>query len=316
MVESAIGGENVSTVVAGRERYPINVRYMRDFRSDREALGRVLVSAGGQRQVPLAELADIRVSTGPSMIRNEDGLLTGYVYVDIAGRDVEQLFAEAGPLLRREVKLPPGYNIQWSGQYEAMQRVKHRLSYVVPVTLLLILLLLYINTRSITKTMIVMLAVPFSAIGAVWYLYLAGYNMSIAVWVGLIALLGVDAETAGLCHLEVELGGQASPEEKPSRLTTQSGNRGSACLSHCLPVRSLPLQLLAYRLPALKQNRQPRRPCKPQTNSVRSTTFWIARRTTFLLTRSSAWPPPLMTGREVFPPTHPNCWCVTSIRNI
>ena len=205
VVESAIGGENVSTVVAGRERYPINVRYMRDFRSDREALGRVLVSAGGQRQVPLAELADIRVSIGPSMIRNEDGLLTGYVYVDIAGRDVQSYIAEAGPLLRRNVKIPPGYAIQWSGQYEAMQRVKHRLSYVVPVTLLLIMLLLYMNTRSMTKTMIVLLAVPFSAIGAVWYLYVAGYNMSVAVWVGLIALLGVDAETGVFMLLYLDL---------------------------------------------------------------------------------------------------------------
>jgi len=204
-VENAIGGENISTAVVGRERYPINVRYMRDFRSDLEALGRVLVAVGGQRQVPLSELADIRKRTGPSMIRNEDGLLTGYVYVDIAGRDVDNYMAEAEPLLRKNVKLPPGYTFAWSGQYEAMQRVKHRLMYVVPITIFLIVFFLYLNTRSMAKTMIVVLAVPFSAIGAVWYLYLAGYNMSIAVWVGLIALLGVDAETGVFMLLYLDL---------------------------------------------------------------------------------------------------------------
>jgi Cu(I)/Ag(I) efflux system membrane protein CusA/SilA len=205
VVENAIGGENVSTAVVGRERYPVNVRYMRDFRSDIEALGRVLVSAGGQREVPLAELADIHATTGPAMIRDEDGLLTGYVYVDIAGRDVASYIAEAEPLLRKNVKLPPGYTFSWSGQYEAMRRVKQRLSYVIPVTLLLILFLLYMNTRSMTKTMIVLLAVPFSAIGAVWFLYLAGYNMSTAVWVGLIALMGVDAQTGVFMLLYLDL---------------------------------------------------------------------------------------------------------------
>ena len=205
VVENAIGGENVSTAVAGRERYPVNVRYMRDFRSDIESLRHVLVSAGGQKQVALSSLAEIRTVTGPAMIRDEDGLLTGYVYVDVAGRDIQSYIAEAGPLLRKGVKLPPGYAISWSGQYEAMQRVTHRLMYIVPVTLLLIVFLLYMNTRSMIKTLIVLLAVPFSAIGAVWFLYLAGYNMSVAVWVGLIALLGVDAETGVFMLLYLDL---------------------------------------------------------------------------------------------------------------
>jgi len=205
VVENAIGGENVSTAVIGRERYPVNVRYMRDFRSDIESLGHVLVSAGGQKQVALSSLAEIRATTGPSMIRDEDGLLTGYVYVDVAGRDVQSYIAEAGPLLRNRVKLPPGYAVSWSGQYEAMQRVKHRLLYIVPLTLVLIVFLLYMNTRSMIKTMIVLLAVPFSAIGAVWFLYLAGYNMSVAVWVGLIALMGVDAETGVFMLLYLDL---------------------------------------------------------------------------------------------------------------
>jgi len=204
-VANAIGGEDVTTAVEGRERYPVNVRYMRDFRSDLSALQRVLVPAGGQRQIPLGELAEIRATTGPSMIRDEDGLLTGYVYVDVAGRDPESYVKEAGTLLQNQLKLPTGYAFSWSGQYEAMQRVRQRLTRIVPVTLALVLLLLYLNTRSLTKTMIIFLAVPFSAVGAVLFLYLAGYNMSIGVWVGLIALLGVDAETGVYMLLYLDL---------------------------------------------------------------------------------------------------------------
>ena len=139
------------------------------------------------------------------MIRNENGLLTGYVYVDVAGRDLESYVTEANRLLRDHLKLPAGYSIAWSGQYEAMQRVKERLKLVVPITLFLVCLLLYINTGSVSKTIIVLLAVPFSAVGAVWFLYLAGYNMSVAVWVGLIALLGIDAETGVFMLLYLDL---------------------------------------------------------------------------------------------------------------
>jgi len=213
VVAKAIGGENVTTTVEGRERYPVNVRYMRDFRADLGALGRVLVPAGGQRQIPLSQLAAIRVTSGPSMIRNEDGLLTGYVYVDVAGRDQSGYIEEAGRLLREKVKLPTGYAISWSGQYEAMQRVRERLLVVVPLTLFLILFLLYLNTRSVTKTLIVLLAVPFSAIGAFWFLYLLGYNMSIGVWVGLIALLGVDAETGVFMLLYLDLAYEQAKKE-------------------------------------------------------------------------------------------------------
>jgi Cu(I)/Ag(I) efflux system membrane protein CusA/SilA len=169
------------------------------------ALERVLVPAGGERQVALGELAEISTTSGPSMIRDENGLLTGYVYVDVADRDPESYVTEAGALLRDQVKLPPGYAVSWSGQYEAMQRVKHRLTRVVPLTLGIVLLLLYANTRSLTKTMIILLAVPFSAVGAVCFLYLAGYNMSIGVWVGLIALMGVDAETGVYMLLYLDL---------------------------------------------------------------------------------------------------------------
>ncbi|MBI5018650.1 MAG: efflux RND transporter permease subunit [Deltaproteobacteria bacterium] len=206
VVASAIGGENVTTVVTGRERYPVNVRYMRDFRSDLGALGRVLVPAsGGQRQIPLGQLATVRTAAGPSMIRDEDGLLTGYVYVDVAGVDPSGYIAQADELLRGRIRLPPGYAVSWSGQWEAMVRVRERLRLVVPVTLFLVFALLYLNTRSIPKTLIVLLAVPFSAIGAFWFLHVLGYNLSVAVWVGLIALLGVDAETGVFMLLYLDL---------------------------------------------------------------------------------------------------------------
>jgi Cu(I)/Ag(I) efflux system membrane protein CusA/SilA len=213
-VQSAIGGENVTTTVEGRERYPVNVRYMRDFRSDLGALGRVLVpTADGKRQVPLSQIANVRAVSGPSMIRNEDGMLTGYVYVDIAGRDPSGYIEEGGALIREKVKVPPGYAVSWSGQYEAMERVKERLKVVVPLTLILILFLLFMNTRSLTKTFIVLLAVPFSAVGAIWLLYLLGYNMSIGVWVGLIALLGVDAETGVFMLLYLDLSYEQAKKE-------------------------------------------------------------------------------------------------------
>jgi Cu(I)/Ag(I) efflux system membrane protein CusA/SilA len=214
VVENAIGGENVTTTVEGRERYPVNVRYLRDFRSDLAALNRVLVPvSGGQKQIPLSQLAVIRKTSGASMIRDEDGLLSGYVYVDMAGRDPNGYIEEADRLLRKEVKLPPGYAFIWSGDYKASQRVKERLTVILPLTLFLILLLLYLNTRSMTKTFIVLLAVPFSAIGAFWLLYLLGYNLSIGVWVGLIALLGVDAETGVFMLLYLDLAYEEAKKE-------------------------------------------------------------------------------------------------------
>jgi copper/silver efflux system protein len=206
VIQSAIGGETVTTTVEGRARYPVNVRYKRDYRSDRTALERVLVPAGeGRRQIPLVELANIRTSSGPAMIRDEDGLLTGYVYIDVSGRDIESYIQDARKVLDRQVPLPPGYALHWSGQYESMERVRERLKIIVPATLLLILMLLYLNTRSVVKTLIVALAVPFSAVGAVWFLYLMGYNLSVAVWIGMVALAGVDAETGVFMLLYLDL---------------------------------------------------------------------------------------------------------------
>ena len=212
VVTSAIGGENVTTTIEGRERYPVNVRYLRDFRSDPAALGRVLVPAMGGQQIPVAALGEVKLTEGPSMYREENGLLSGYVYVDVAGRDLGSYVEEAKQVVSRGLQLPAGYAITWSGQYEAMARVRKRLTIVVPMTLFLVMMLLYLNTRSAVKTMLIILAVPFSAVGAVWLLYLLGYNMSIGVWVGLIALMGVDAETAVfmLLYLDIAYEGAAA----------------------------------------------------------------------------------------------------------
>ena len=211
---SAVGGENVTTTIEGRERYPVNVRYLQDFRSDINRLSRVLVPAmGGKTQIPVSQLADIKLSSGPAMLRDENGMLNGYVYVDVAGRDVGSYVDEAKKLVREKVKLPAGYTLVWSGQYEAMQRVKEKLTVILPLTLFLIMMLLYMNTKSIAETMLIILAVPFSAVGAIWFLYLLGYNMSIGVWVGLIALLGVDAETAIFMLLYLNIAYEGAKKE-------------------------------------------------------------------------------------------------------
>lgn len=202
---SSVGGEPITKTVEGRERYGISVRYLSDYRSDINALKRVLLPLPTGGQIPIGQVASIEMVQGPSMIRNENGMLSSFVYVDIADRDIGSYVAEAKKIVAKELKLPPDVTLSWSGQYENMIRVKDRLKIIVPLTLFVIILLLYANMKSWTKTGIVMLAVPFSAIGAIWFLYLMGYNMSIAVWVGLIALLGVDAETGIFMLLYLDL---------------------------------------------------------------------------------------------------------------
>ena len=202
---TAVGGEPITTTVEGRERYPVNVRYLRDFRSDIQSLERVLVTTPSGAQIPLGQIASISMKSGPGMIRDENGRLSGYVYVDVSGRDVGGYVEDARKVVAEKVKVPTGYQLVWSGQFENMQRVRERLTIVLPITLFVVFLLLYANTGSTAKTMIILLAVPFSAIGAVWLIYWLGYNMSIAVWVGLIALLGVDAETAVFMLLYLDL---------------------------------------------------------------------------------------------------------------
>jgi Cu(I)/Ag(I) efflux system membrane protein CusA/SilA len=195
VIMSAIGGEPVTTTIEGRERYTINVRYAREFRDDISKLRRVLVPTMSGAQIPLFELANIELKSGPSMIRNENGMLSGYVYVDITGRDIGRYVTDARKAVSERVKLPAGYTLVWSGQYENMLQVRERLKIIVPITIFLIFLLLFMNTRCPVKAGIVMLAVPFSVIGAVWLMYFLGYNISIATWVGMIALMGLDAET-------------------------------------------------------------------------------------------------------------------------
>jgi Cu(I)/Ag(I) efflux system membrane protein CusA/SilA len=195
VIESAIGGANVTTTIEGRERYPVNVRYMRSFRSDVDAIRRTLVSTPGGAQIPIEQVADVTLSTGPTVVRTEQAQLLGYVYVDVKDRDIGGYVHDAKDVVAKMVKLPPGYSLVWSGQYEYMQRATARLQIVIPLTLLLVVVLLYFNTRSVAKVAIVLLAVPFSLIGAFWMIHILGYNMSVAVWVGIIALAGVDAET-------------------------------------------------------------------------------------------------------------------------
>jgi Cu(I)/Ag(I) efflux system membrane protein CusA/SilA len=205
IIMSAIGGENVTTAIRGPERYGVNVRYARDYRDDLEKLQRVLVPTMSGAQIPLGAVADISVSLGPAMIRDENGMMAGYVYVDLESKDIGGYVARAKQAVRDQLQLPPGYSLQWSGQYENMLRVRERLKVIIPLTLLIIFVLLYLNTKHAIKAGIVMLAVPFSLIGAIWLLYLLGYNMSIGVWVGMIALMGLDAETGVFMLLFLDL---------------------------------------------------------------------------------------------------------------
>ncbi len=206
VIETAIGGMNVTTTVEGRERYPVNVRYFRGLRDDLERLKRVYVATPTGAQVPIVQVADIKIVTGAPSIKDEEGMLTGWVYVDLdPSQDIGGYVGAAKAIVAKEVALPPGYSLQWSGEFEYMQRAKKRLLLVIPLTVLIIFVLLYLNTKSLVKTGIVLLAVPFSLVGAVWLLWLLGYNMSVAVWVGIIALAGVDAETGVIMLLYLDL---------------------------------------------------------------------------------------------------------------
>ncbi|RJQ87304.1 MAG: efflux RND transporter permease subunit [Desulfobacteraceae bacterium] len=205
IIQTAVGGMNISETVEGLERYPVNVRYDRDFRSDLEALKRVLVPAAGGRHIPLGQLTTIGIRNDPDSIKSENARRTAWVYVDIKGVDVGTYVNNAQKAVAASLKLPEGYNIVWSGQFEYMQKAKQRLIVIIPLTVLIIFVIIYMNTKSVIKTGIVFLAVPFSLVGAFWYLYLLGYNTSIAVWVGVIALAGLDAETGVVMLLYLDL---------------------------------------------------------------------------------------------------------------
>jgi Cu(I)/Ag(I) efflux system membrane protein CusA/SilA len=205
VIASAIGGMNVSETVEGLERYPINVRYPRELRDNVSALAEVVVPTPGGAQVPLRQLATLHIRQGPPMIKTENARPNAWVYVDLRGIDVGTWIERAKKVVADEVEVPEGYTVFWSGQYEYMERARERLLVIVPVTLFLIVIILYINMRSFAKVSIVLLAVPFSLIGAVWLMYFLGYNWSIAVWVGIIALAGLDAETGTVMLLYLDL---------------------------------------------------------------------------------------------------------------
>jgi Cu(I)/Ag(I) efflux system membrane protein CusA/SilA len=205
-VMAAIGGENVTQTIEGRERFPVNVRYPRDLRDDIEKLKKTYIPTMSGKQIPISQVAEITLATGPGMIRDENGSVCGYVYVDVAGRDIGGYVEEAKKVLSPDkLNMPAGYSLVFSGQYEFMERVKQRMGLVLPLTLFIVFILIYVNTRSYIKTFIILLAVPFSLVGAVWALHILGYNMSIGVWCGIIALLGVDAETGIFMLLYLDL---------------------------------------------------------------------------------------------------------------
>ncbi len=205
VIMSAIGGMNITKTVEGLERYPVNLRYQRDFREGIEPLKRVLVPISGGGSIPLSEVADLQIKKGPPAIKSENARPNAWVYIDLKDIDVGTYVKNAQEIIRDRVTLPAGYSLIWSGQYEYMERSSKRLLMVIPVTLVLVILLLYMNTKSFTKTSIILLALPFSMVGAVWYLFFAGFNLSVAVWVGIIALLGISAETGVVMLLYLDI---------------------------------------------------------------------------------------------------------------
>ncbi len=228
VIQTALGGMNITTTVEGRERYPVNIRYPRELRDSIERIKDLPVilpsknmegppDTGQEMEgskspsepqaifLPLKELADIEIKSGPTLIKSEEGLLAAYVYIDFTSKDIGGFIEEVKKRVREQVEIPPGYRLQYSGEYEYMLRTHQRLQIVIPLTIFIIFILIYLNTRSVLKTFIVLLAVPFSLVGSFWLLYLLGYNLSTAVWVGLIALAGIDAETGVVMLLYLEL---------------------------------------------------------------------------------------------------------------
>ena len=245
-IESAIGGKDITKTIEGRERYTVNIRYPRGLRSDPLALEQALVPINkamammeGTDQlqkfahVPLGQLGQIKVTMGPSMIKDEMGYLSGWVYVDLDTSDLGGYVDQAKKILASELKLPDSYFLKWTGQYEYLERIQKLLAYMVPLTILLILIVLYMNFKALVPTLIVMLSVPFAAIGAIYFLFFANYNTSVAVWVGMIALLGIAAETIAIMVVYLEQGYKKwmkegkikSPEDIPTMALSQASLR-------------------------------------------------------------------------------------------
>lgn len=204
VIQSALGGMNITTTVEGLERYPVNLRYSRELRDNIDDLKRVLIPAPNGQQIPLGQVASFETSKGPMVIRSEGSRPNSWVFVDIRGTDIGSYIKNAQKAVHDKVSLPTGYSIIWSGEFEYMERMQKRLMVIIPLTVFIILILLFLNTRSLTRTAIILIAIPFSLVGAVWLLYILGYNTSLAVWVGLIALAGLDAETGVIMLLYLE----------------------------------------------------------------------------------------------------------------
>jgi Cu(I)/Ag(I) efflux system membrane protein CusA/SilA len=194
-ISTNLGGMKTTTAVEGLERYPVNIRYARDLRDDPSSIKQVLIPTPTGAQIPLGQVATIKIESGPPMIKSENARRTAWVFVDISGRDIGSFITDAQAAMDQKLQLPAGYTLVWSGQFENIQEANARLKWAVPLTFIIIVMLLYAATRSWFRVGVVLLAVPFSLVGAVWFLYLLGYNLSLAVWVGVIALAGLDAET-------------------------------------------------------------------------------------------------------------------------
>jgi copper/silver efflux system protein len=220
VIRSALGGMNITSTVEGLERYPVNLRYSRELRDNIEDMKRVLVPTPSGRQIPLGQVASIVPSKGPMVIRSEDSRPNSWVFVDIRGIDIGSYITVAQKAVAQKIKLPTGYTLVWSGEFEYMQRSQRRLLLVIPLTLFIIFTIIFLNTKSFVKTGIVLLAVPFSLVGAVWFLYLLGYNMSLAVWVGMIALAGLDAETGVIMLLYLDQAFEAAKKKGAISLQT------------------------------------------------------------------------------------------------
>ncbi len=236
VIATALGGQTVTTTVEGRQRFSVNMRYPRDLRDNPLAIANdVLVPMPAGGAVPLGEVANVTPARGPSSIRTENGQLASYIYVDIRDRDLGGYVADAQRAVQASVRFPPGYYVMWSGQYEYLERATARLKIVVPVTLLIIFLLLYLNFRSIAETLIVMLSLPFALVGGLWLMWWLGFNLSVAVAVGFIALAGVAAETGvvmlmylnqALDEIKTRRESEGALPDAPRPLRCHHGGRG------------------------------------------------------------------------------------------
>jgi len=222
VIETAVGESNLMLTIEGRQRFPVRVRYAPEYRASAQALGSVLVTAPTGTQVPLGQLADIRQVSGPAMVSSENGLLVVSVLLNVRGRDVGSFVDEARDVIARTVQLPPGSYVEWSGQYENEVRARQRLQIVIPIVLLVIYILLYLTYRSFLDAAQVLLAVPFALAGGIYLLYALGYNMSVAVWIGFIALFGTAVQTAVVMVIYLEEAVAQKREELGGRLTREA----------------------------------------------------------------------------------------------